>query len=41
LEGERLEETREDREKFQQMLREELEKQAREKNLNLRLPKER
>eukprot|EP00884_Botryococcus_braunii_P017917 jgi/Botrbrau1/4809/Bobra.0325s0029.1 len=40
LEAERLEQSREDREKFKRMLLEELERQAREKNLKLRLPKE-
>lgn len=40
LEGERLEESREEREKFRKMLREEVERQAKEKNLTIRLPDE-
>ncbi|KAK9808934.1 hypothetical protein WJX72_006590 [[Myrmecia] bisecta] len=38
LEAERLEETREQREEFQRTLRAELERQAREKNVQLHLP---
>lgn len=38
IEAQRLEETREDREAFKKMLREEIERQAREKNVSIKLP---
>ena len=38
LESQRLEENREDREAFRKMLRQEIEKQAKEKNIEIRLP---
>ncbi len=38
LEAERLEETREDREAFRRMLLAEVERQAREKNVHIKLP---
>ena len=38
IEAERLEETREDREAFRKMLLEEVERQAREKNVHIKLP---
>lgn len=38
LEAQRIEETQEDRKVFRKMLREEIEKQAREKNIQIRLP---
>lgn len=37
LEAERLEETKEEREAFRKMLKEEIEKQAKEKNLDIKL----
>ena len=40
LEAERLEETKEDREKFQRMLRAEVERQAKEKHIKVKLPPE-
>jgi Arc/MetJ family transcription regulator len=40
LEAQRLEETQEDREAFRKMLRDEVERQAREKNIQIRLPKD-
>lgn len=40
LEAERREESREDREAFRKMLRSEIERQAREKHLDIRLPPE-
>ncbi|KAK9834203.1 hypothetical protein WJX81_007847 [Elliptochloris bilobata] len=38
IEAERLEETREEREAFRRMLLEEVERQAREKNVHIKLP---
>jgi len=38
IEAERLEETREDREAFQKMLRAEIERQAKEKHVQIKLP---
>lgn len=38
LEAQRLEETREDRDAFRRMLREEIERQAKEKNIEIKLP---
>ena len=38
IEAERLEETREEREAFRKMLFEEVERQAREKNVHVKLP---
>ena len=38
IEAERLEETREDREAFRKMLLEEVERQAREKHVHIKLP---
>ena len=38
IEAERLEETREDREAFRKMLLVEVERQAREKNVHIKLP---
>ncbi|BDA44132.1 hypothetical protein COCOBI_05-3160 [Coccomyxa sp. Obi] len=38
IEAQRLEETREEREAFKRMLREEIERQAREKNVSIKLP---
>lgn len=38
LEAQRLEEGKEDRDAFRRMLREEIEKQAREKNIQIKLP---
>ena len=38
IEAEKREESREDREAFRKMLREEIERQAREKHINLKLP---
>ena len=38
IEAQRLEETREDREAFKRMLREEIQRQAQEKNLSVKLP---
>jgi len=38
LEADRLEETREDREAFRRMLLAEVERQAREKNVHIKLP---
>lgn len=38
IEAERLEDTREDREAFQKMLRAEIERQAKEKKLEIKLP---
>lgn len=38
IEAERLEETREDREAFRRMLLAEVERQAREKNVHIKLP---
>lgn len=40
LEAERLDETREDREAFKRMLREEVERQAQEKHLKIHLPQD-
>ncbi|KAK9822927.1 hypothetical protein WJX74_005264 [Apatococcus lobatus] len=40
LEAERREDSREDREAFRKMLRQEIERQAREKHLDIRLPPE-
>jgi hypothetical protein len=40
IEAQRLEETREEREAFKKMLREEIEKQALEKNLSIKLPED-
>ncbi|DBA66057.1 TPA: hypothetical protein ACH3X2_003061 [Trebouxia sp. C0005] len=39
IEAERLEETREDREAFQKMLRAEIERQAKAKHVQIKLPK--
>ena len=41
IEAERLEETREDREAFQKMLRAEIERQAKEKRVSIQLPEDR
>lgn len=41
IEAERLDETREDREAFQKMLRAEIERQAREKHIAIKLPENR
>ena len=41
IEAERLDETREDREAFQKMLRAEIERQAREKRIEIQLPEDR
>ena len=38
LEAEHLEETRQEREEFKQMLRAEIERQAKEKHVNIKLP---
>lgn len=38
IEAQRLEETREEREAFKKMLREEIERQAREKNVSIKIP---
>lgn len=38
LEAQRIEETKEDRDAFRRMLREEIERQAREKNIEIKLP---
>ena len=38
LEAQRIEETKEDRDAFRKMLREEIERQAREKNIEIKLP---
>lgn len=38
IEAQRLEETREDREAFKRMLKEEIERQAREKNVSIKVP---
>lgn len=40
LEAERLEETREDRQAFQKMLRAEIERQAQEKHVSIKLPED-
>ena len=40
IEAERLEETREDRETFKKLLRAEIERQAKEKNIQIKLPGE-
>ena len=40
IEAQRLEETREDREAFKKMLRDEIERQAKEKNVVIHLPKD-
>lgn len=40
IEAQRLEETREDREAFKKMLRDEVERQAKEKNITIHLPKD-
>ena len=41
LEAERLDETREEREAFQAMLRAEIERQAKEKHLAIKIPEKR
>lgn len=41
IEAERLDETREDREAFQKMLRAEIERQARVKHIAIKLPEDR
>lgn len=41
IEAERLDETREEREAFQMMLRAEIERQAKEKHLAIKLPEKR
>lgn len=41
IEAERLDETREEREAFQKMLRAEIERQAREKHIAIKLPEDR
>ena len=41
IEAERLEDTREDREAFQKMLRAEIERQAKEKHVSIQLPEDR
>lgn len=40
IEAQRLEESREEREAFKKMLREEIERQAREKNIAIKLPED-
>lgn len=40
IEAERLEETRGDREAFKKLLRAEIERQAKEKNIQIKLPEE-
>ena len=40
IEAQRLEDTQDDREAFKRMLRHEIERQAREKNIKIRLPED-